>query len=463
MNGRILVVDDLATNRIVYRARLAAAFYEPILAADGKSCLSMAQDERPDLILLDLNLPDIIGNEVLQRLRCAPETRDTPVIVLTAATDAEARLAALSAGADDVMTKPTSEAILLARVRNLLRTKADASYPETAVQLAQHGFAEPTAIFEPSATIALVDSSAAPRYKWWDGLRGQIRDKLVNMTRSQALADAGMAEGGRAQVPDVFIIQDDGSAVGGLRLLSELKSHAATRHSAVCFVGLSDDGDGAAMAFDLGADDVVGADVSAAELALRMRSLLRRKRQGDRQRASLQDGLRMAMIDPLTGLHNRRYAMPKLAGIAAQADVEGESFSVMVVDLDKFKLVNDHYGHAAGDQVLIEVAMRLTSNLRMSDLLARIGGEEFLVALPRTPKSEARLVARRLCEAVEELPILLPSGQSLKVTVSIGVAVSSLATSQAQQVANLVEEADLAMLEAKNSGRNKVTFRRTAA
>jgi two-component system, cell cycle response regulator len=463
MNGRILIVDDVATNRVVYRARLAASFYEPLLAADGAACLAMAREARPDLILLDLTLPDISATEVMKRLRAAPQTRDIPVIVLTAASDLAARMTAFSAGADDVMTKPVSEAMLLARVRNLLRSRGDATL-STPEQMPVPGFAEPVATFEKGATIALLAPRGEASLHWKSELQAQTRDRVVIMSRSQALAEPGAGNAGGSDVPDVFIVQDDSAGLqGGLRMLSELKSHMSTRHSAVCLIGPPDDSAAAAMAFDLGADDVVAPDIRGPELALRVRSLLRRKRQGDRQRASLQDNLRLAMIDPLTGLHNRRYAMPKLAAIAAQAAAEAMDYAVMVVDLDKFKLVNDRHGHAVGDQVLIEVAQRLTSNLRITDVLARIGGEEFLIVLPRTPMPEARQVAERLCEAVEEMPIRLASGEALHVTVSIGVAVAAAGQERRGAVDSLVEQADLALLDSKSSGRNQVTFRLTAA
>ena len=92
----------------------------------------------------------------------------------------------------------------------------------------------------------------------------------------------------------------------------------------------------------------------------------------------------------MTGLYNRRAAAPQLAAIAARAKAEGSPFAVLVLDLDRFKQVNDAYGHAAGDQVLVEVARRLQANLRESDVLARIGGEEFLAILPRSCMSVAR-------------------------------------------------------------------------
>ena len=462
MSGRILIVDDVASNRIVYRARLAAAFYEPLLAIDGASCLSLAVDAQPDLILLDLSLPDMSGHDVLRQLRQDPRTRDIPVIVLTAAQDCEVRLGAFSAGADDVIIKPASDQVLLARVRNLMRGRADAGMSR-APAFEAAGLAEAPARFEPCATVALVSGQADLARRLQQDLSGQLRDRLVVLSRAEVLAEATATRPG-GEVPDVFLIHDEGfDPIASLRLLSELKSHLATRHSAVCVIGAAGDGDDAAMAFDLGADDVVGLQVSAVELALRTRSLLRRKREGDRRRARIEDGLRLAMVDPLTGLHNRRYALPHLAAIAARAAEAGRDYAVMVVDLDWFKAVNDKHGHAAGDAVLVEVAQRLQSNLRDEDLLARIGGEEFLVVLPDCSTTAARLVAERLCAALDERPIRLASGVSLKVTVSIGVAVSALSAGGVLSVEALVEQADLALLESKGAGRNQVTYRLSAA
>jgi two-component system cell cycle response regulator len=462
MSARILIVDDIAANRIVQQARLAAAFYQVILAVDGASCLATAQRERPDLVLLDLGLPDISGLEVLQRLRRNSACRDIPVIALTSSGGAAERLAAFAAGADDVMDQPTNERVLLARLRNLLRLKAESDFPAPDA-LALPGLAEAPAGFEPQGTIALV----TPQHMQGEGLRdalaGQLRDRLVVLSRREALAEmtAGL---GCSAVPEVFVLQDDGrNPSSTLRLLSELKSHQATRHAAVCVVGPAGAGDEAAMAFDLGADDAVGPGVTAEELVLRTRGLLRRKRHFDHLRARMQDGLRLAMRDPLTGLYNRRFAVPQLASVADRARAEGSPFAVMVMDLDRFKQVNDIHGHAAGDQVLVEVAHRLTVNLRDTDILARIGGEEFLAILPRTNMTTARRVAERLCQVMDDEPIRIGSGEELRVTVSIGVAVAGTAGEGSFGVEGLVEQADIALLESKGAGRNQVTFRLSAA
>jgi two-component system, cell cycle response regulator len=462
MTARILIVDDVAANRIILQARLSAAFYDPLLAADGTSCLECLREDRPDLVLLDLGLPDRSGLEVLAELRRDPCSRDIPVIALTSNGTARERLAAFAAGADDVMDRAPDERVLLARLRNLLRSRAENAFPASR-DLAGAGLAETAATFEPRGKVAIVTSAPPQAAALTAALSGQLRDQLVVLTRREALADVS-AGSGASDLPEVFILQDDGRHPSAtLRLLSELKSHQATRHAAVCVVGPAGEGDEAAMAFDLGADDAVGQGVATEELALRTRSLLRRKRQADRRRALMQDELRLARRDPLTGLFNRRYAMPQLAAIAEQARTERTPFAVMVLDLDRFKLVNDLHGHAAGDQVLVEVARRLNANLRESDVLARIGGEEFLAILPQCSMQLASRIAERLCQVMADQPIRLQSGEVLNVTVSVGVSVAGVAGEAEETVDALLEQADLALLQSKGAGRNQVTYRLSAA
>lgn len=462
MVGKILIVDDVATNRIVFKVKLGAACYQPILASDGASCLRMAREDQPDLILLDLMLPDMSGVEVLQRLRADRATCDIPVVVFSASHDPEMRLATLLAGADDFLSKPIDDQILMARLRNLLRAReamADLGHRSAPVHIL--GLAEGRAEFEGPGTVALVAERAETALRWRKDLLPLVSDRIVVLSREEALAD-GLRGG---VVPDIFVVDADlGGPGAGLRLMSELRSRAATRHAAVLILRQDDGANTAAMAFDLGANDLVTASCPPRELGVRLRTLMQRKRAADRMRASVKDGLRLAVIDPLTGLYNRRYALPQLAAISDRSAETGISFAVMVVDLDRFKSVNDSFGHAAGDAVLVEVARRLSDNLRAGDLLARIGGEEFLVALPEAGLPQAHATAERLCEVIRETPIALPGGSSLTVTVSIGLAISDAAgAAKIEAVGDVVERADRALLVAKSGGRNKVTISRVMA
>jgi two-component system cell cycle response regulator len=245
--------------------------------------------------------------------------------------------------------------------------------------------------------------------------------------------------------------------------MSELLSRNSTRTASFCIWGDFATGESAATAFDLGAHEVVDETMPTAELSLRLHRLVARKRDGDRLRASVEDGLRMAVYDPLTGLHNRRYGMAQLTAIADRAGVSVNEFAVLVVDIDRFKSVNDRWGHAAGDAVLVEVARRLSLCLRPLDLLARIGGEEFLIALPATSLADAQQVAQGLCRAVDGSAIALGDGTRVEVTISIGMTTGGGGPSDPVQASELVAQADRALMHSKAHGRNQVTIVRRAA
>lgn len=254
------------------------------------------------------------------------------------------------------------------------------------------------------------------------------------------------------------------------------------------------------MALDLGAVDLLSEPFDPEELALRLTTQLARKRQADRLRRRVSDGLQAAVTDPLTGLHNRRYALSHLKRVRERALALGKSFAVMVVDLDRFKRVNDIYGHAAGDAVICAVAERLKANVRSVDLISRIGGEEFLVILPDIQTGPARKAAERLCKAVESSPIAIDmpeeEGEEVAVksvaadggqtpfvlpkkntqrsfferevlitqTVSIGLAMGGVGPgAEVEPDSAVVERADKALYLSKNNGRNQVTVGRSSA
>jgi two-component system cell cycle response regulator len=283
---------------------------------------------------------------------------------------------------------------------------------------------------------------------------------MIMLSRETALSDTP-----NLPPPDVYVIESDlADPMGGLRLMSELRSRTLTRHAAICIVKTGDAPGDAAMAFDLGANEVVLTGVDPREFGLRIARLMQRKRAADQLRASVRDGLRLAVIDPLTGLYNRRYALNRLSEIAELALTTERPFAVMVLDLDRFKEVNDTHGHPAGDAVLTEVARRMTINIRQNDLLARIGGEEFLIALPETDLAQANMIAQRLCEAVQEAPFDVPGAAPLRLTTSIGLAIWSGARMLGHaSVSEVIDRADQALLGAKSAGRNRVTIGRSAA
>jgi len=459
MIGKILIVDDVSTNRIVFKVKLTAAGYGTVMAANGATCIRLAQSELPDLILLDLMLPDMSGIDVLRSLKENVATRRIPVVMFSSEHDPVRRLAALRAGAEDFLTRPIDDQTLLARLRGLLRAREIVGgISASGRDLELFGMAEAPARFEVPGHVALVFGRPEAALHLRKQLADVTQERISILTSDDIYTDPSALGS-----PDVYLIDADiGSAGGGLRVMSDLLSRSPSRHAAFCIYNQSSEALVPAMAFDLGANDLVDAKMSASELAVRLHSLVQRKREADQMRATVQDGLRLAMIDPLTGLHNRRYGIAQLNAIAARAQQDTTSFAVMVVDLDRFKSVNDRWGHAAGDAVLIEVAGRLANNLRATDLLARIGGEEFLIALPNTNQAEAGLVADRLCKSMQSSPAVLSDGTRISITISIGMTVGG-GEATLGNVADLVDKADRALMQSKSSGRNMVTILNYAA
>ncbi len=164
--------------------------------------------------------------------------------------------------------------------------------------------------------------------------------------------------------------------------------------------------------------------------------------------------MRMSVMDSLTGLYNRRYLMSTLDAEFARAMRHGVSLSVLMIDVDYFKNINDSYGHQCGDQVLMQVANLIQSRTRQSDTAARYGGEELTLLLPETDLLSARLLADSLCKLIAETPFKLEDGQSVQVTVSIGVA--GIPICKADSVSQLLELADESLYRAKRLGRNRV-------
>lgn len=455
MTRQILIVDDVPTNRIILKVKLTAACYDVVLAGSGAEALSIARRTPPDLVLLDYAMPMMDGIEVCRALKADPATARVPVIMFTASNDETVKIESLRAGADDFLLKPIDDKLLLARIRNLLRARSAELSAESAA-LDGFGLAEPAADFALPARVALIAGRPETAQRWRATLVQHLGGPIIPMGRDAALDGSG----GLADL--YFIALDLDSPGSGLQLMSELRSRPGSAHAAVCLVLPATAQAEIATVLDLGADDVLRDGFDGAEAALRAQALIARKRAGDRQRARLAEGLRLAVTDPLTGLYNRRYAMPALGRKLADTDRHGRFCAVMLLDIDRFKSVNDRLGHAAGDAVLAEVAARLSAALPPGDLIARIGGEEFLAVLAGVTEAEAVTVAERMRRAVADRPFAIGPGQPpLHVTLSIGLA---LASGSAERPEVVLACADRALLAAKADGRDQVMKgNRTAA
>jgi len=205
----------------------------------------------------------------------------------------------------------------------------------------------------------------------------------------------------------------------------------------------------------LGADDYIPRPCDPAEFLARAKALLRTKQAHDRIR-KLQITLeQMVVSDPLTGLHNRRYLMDRMRQEMQRSDRHGEPLALAMIDLDAFKPINDQFGHVLGDKVLRAVGSAISKSVRVSDIAARYGGDEFAVILPQTPAEGAMRVCERLLRNISEVILQDETGRSFRITASLGLAYYPADDIETPE--DLVHSADGALYGAKRSGKNRFT------
>ena len=245
---------------------------------------------------------------------------------------------------------------------------------------------------------------------------------------------------------------ENGSASDARDALLALRSDPQYRDSAILYLSLGQQTQHSPL--DLGADDCVSAQTNAAELVVRVKRLATRKRQRDTRQKTINALGERAYKDAVTQINNRWFADTFLARYDRDNTRNPRPMALLLLDVDHFKSFNDTHGHSAGDALLRHVAGILSKNVRHSDLLARFGGDEFIVALPNVARSNARRIGDRLRTAVADTPLGLEDGPHLRPTASIGLAYSSV--SENKSSFDLKRDADAALYAAKQSGRNRL-------
>jgi len=460
MSARVLIVDDTPLNVKLLAAKLANEYYVISTATNGKEALKKVEEEKPDIVLLDVMMPEMDGFETCHRMKSNPATAHIPVIIITALTDREDRVHGLAVGADDFLAKPINDTALMARIRSLLRMKILMdewrSREATALQLSPvlaEALSDPLNVR--NCQIILVNDN--------DEDNAFISTALASLSATiMVVSSIAEAETLLAKEPiDIVFSNLDLLQEDGLTICPRLRSNPATRHLPILLIANQDDMDRVARGLDLGASDYLLRPLDAQELFARTRTQLRHKRNYDRLRSGLERNLMLALIDPLTGAFNRRYLAAHMPRLLQHAESVRKPLSVQMIDIDFFKKVNDRYGHPAGDVVLKEIANRIMNSVRPSDFFVRMGGEEFAVVMPETEWHNAEKIAERVRKKIAETPIILPNNvATLHITISIGVAASFPHEEDFPE--RIFDRADSALLCAKQKGRNCVVVAKTS-
>ena len=452
MSARILIVDDTPLNVKLLAAKLAHDYYVVSTAQNGVEALAKVAAEKPDIILLDVMMPEMDGFETCRRLKADSATAFIPVVMITALSDVADRVRGLAAGADDFLGKPINDLALMARIRSLLRTKMlmdewrlrEQTVAELSPDLSS---ADHDPLNVRDSRVLIVDDAQHDT----DFIRKAMTSLSAQMVTATSVNQAVQAF--TDQSFDLIFANLDLRHEDGLMICPHLRTNPATRNVPILMIANPDDIARVARGLDLGANDYLLRPLDAHELFARSRTQLRHKRNFDRLRQNYEQNMKMALVDPLTGAFNRRYLDAHLPRYLRHAADVRKTLSIQMVDIDHFKSINDRYGHAVGDAVLKELVLRIGNAIRPSDFMVRMGGEEFAIVMQETGLSNCRNIAERLRQTIIGTPFKIDGiPEGVPVTISIGVADTR---PDVEGTPNRVfERADAALYQAKNAGRN---------
>ncbi|MDB5918639.1 MAG: response regulator receiver modulated diguanylate cyclase [Massilia sp.] len=418
----ILIVDDAPANLGMLRTMMTQQGYQTFVANSGERALSIARRVQPDLILLDVVMPGIDGFETCRKLKEHPATEHIPVIFMSAKSDTDDIVAGFDIGAADYIGKPLRMAEVCARVRAQLQMRSTSfAQKEQAERLHRivNGMDEGLMIVEADGRIQY-SNPACERYLGYgpNELAGRSLPDLLGPALAQ-----GYLEYFAACAVDPVVVHTAGAR------------EVLIRHS-----------DGGLRAMDLTLSPMLADE----PLFIGLLHDITHHKQSE---TALQHA---AMVDQLTQIANRRRFDHFLDKEWQRALRSGQPLSLIVLDVDHFKLYNDTLGHAAGDLCLQKVAAALQSRaLRTTDLAARYGGEEFVLLFAETAQDTALVLAESIRALVESLHLPHPGSPTSEwLTVSIGVA--SIVPTQLDRIEQFFVDADREMYAAKGAGRNRV-------
>jgi two-component system cell cycle response regulator len=451
--SRILIVDDEPLNVKLLAAMLPADQYETIKAYDGREALKKIVNETPDLILLDVMMPGLDGYEVTRTVKNDSDTRDIPVILVTALDGTDNKIKGLEAGADEFLNKPVSKTELIARVNSLLRLKQYQDQLKTHMQSKNH-FTTPDQsqrsieeeINLPS--ILIVEDDVKDAKLILNYLHGEAYIIKQVKDGEEAISRA------RQEKIDLILLDILLPGMDGFETCRRLKAMDQTKDIQIVALTSLNDMESKVKGIELGADDYLVKPINMHELRVRIKALVKKKAYLDRLHANYEMAVHSAITDKLTGLYNHAYFEHFLGLEVKRSLRQNMPVSLMMIDIDDFKQYNDTLGHLAGDQILSELGQLIKTNIREIDLAARYGGEEFSVVLPGVDLKGAVTTAERVRQVIHEnsfSPEL--SSDSKNLSVSIGIAACP---SDAEAVKELINKADMALYKAKREGKNRV-------
>ncbi len=454
MPGRIFIIDPIVTNRVVLKAQLVAEYFSVDIACDLTSARKRLRNTPPAVILLNFEAEEACGFSTCNTLRQDPVLGQIPRVLLCRTIEDSFWQSAYQLDVEEVLPVFSDAKLLGFRLTQIIRRREQLSEQHNRQHtLIDMGFAEEGLIYPPRKPTPLrVDCTHALRVLAAAGTNGlhQILQQdfaLVELLNKPIKSPV-------VQIIDEAQMGRD-KALKCLGTMKRARQHGQTVPK-LLFITCEYDLENHRRILELGADDFIVTPYGSAELATRLRRLAWLHQVKTQTDSAVDAKLQLALRDEMTGLYNRRYALQYLDNLVKTSRTMPRSITVMMLDLDNFKSINDSYGHAVGDSVICETARRLTRNLRGIDLVARVGGEEFLVVLRDTSRAQASQIAKRMCAKIDARPFQFGTPkQCISTSISIGVAHYE---ENGLSSKDLIRLADDALYQSKGAGRNRVTI-----
>lgn len=450
---KILVVDDDELNLKLLSTQLSLKGYSIYTADNGKAALDIVEKNNPDLILLDIMMPEMDGYEVTSRLKSDPERKNIPIILVTALTGDDDKRKGLDAGADEFINKPINAPELEARIVSLLKLK---EYRE---QLKSRKESQNLMIQEcGDVSFTRKKQDNLPSVLVVEDDRKSLN--LLTSYLSSMPCNIEVVHTGEEALKvvsekkiDVMLLDLMLPTMDGFEVCRKVKENEKSYPVQIVMVtGLSDTAS-KVKGIEAGTDDFLIKPIDRDELQARLMALFKKKAYLDQLLEKVGNAFQVAITDRLTGIYNHGYFKHYLNMEYKRSKRQGHALGLLMIDVDDFKKFNDTYGHPCGDQLLQKVAKIIKDNIREVDFAARYGGEEFAVLLPYVDLNRARTIAERLLGKINSFSCL-ESAPGVAVSVSIGL---SLFPEYAQTPEKLVRSADEALYTAKRRGKNCVS------
>ena len=455
LKSRILIVDDDPANVKLLKAKLSLNAFMTIEAFSGKECLNKAQKEHPDLILLDIMMPGIDGFEITRILKRDKTTRDIPIIHVTALDRSINRIRSLEAGADEFLNKPINTEELLTRIRSLLRLKKYCEQLKTRKESKRRFLSPEKQNFafqnmDLKAAILVVDTNEKDVAFYEKNLCAYCSSLFITGSGKEAL---NIVE---SKPIDIVILDISLLDMDGYEVCRRLKKTDRTRNIQVMTITSKTDIKSKIRAIELGTDDYLIKPVGSLELKARIKSFIRKKVYLDILVAKYESAFHSAITDQLTNLYNHAFFKHYLELELTRALRQKHPLTLLIIDIDDFKQINDYYGHQEGDRILRKMGHIFRSSVREIDVCARYGGDEFAVVLPYADRVIGGMIAERLWKKIA----LIKNKQEKRaeneyIKVSIGI---SVCPQDALDVQGLIQKADMAMYQSKKNGKNRIIY-----